>query len=60
MKENDRYCKGCIYRVRVGNEPCCNYILATKQRRPRPAGKGCTVKDTDGQKRRVGLVEATT
>lgn len=37
-------CKGCIYLGAAGNYPVCNYLLATKQRRPCPAGAGCTVK----------------
>lgn len=61
MKKNNRFCKGCIYHGRIsGGETCCNYYLATKQRRPCKAGKGCTAKTTRGEKRRVELVEATT
>lgn len=41
----DAYCAGCIYGG--GNNEhvkACSYLLVTGQRRPCPAGKGCTVR----------------
>ena len=40
------YCDDCVYGgVITGLKTrCCNYFLATGQRRPCPPGEGCTVK----------------
>lgn len=43
--END-YCSDCFYGVYLPSvkEFCCRYYLMTNERRPCPAGDGCTVK----------------
>lgn len=43
----------CIYNVWCDtNLRCCDYYLTTGNRRPCPAGKGCTVYVSTGQKKR--------
>ena len=39
-----RNCIDCWYRTRFGVDFACGYLLKTGQRRPCPAGDGCTVK----------------
>ena len=46
------YCRGCIHLTTVADWPCCNYLINTDQRRPCPAGDGCTVKETKKRKRK--------
>lgn len=47
----DSYCDGCIFKgILQSDLRVCNYFLATKIRRPCPAGKGCTVKQTGKKK----------
>lgn len=40
------YCDGCRFRYMIGGTfvRCCNYYFVTNQRRPCPAGDGCTVR----------------
>lgn len=40
------YCDGCSFRYMIGGAfvRCCNYYFVTNQRRPCPAGDGCTVR----------------
>ena len=49
-KTVDSFCRGCIYLASVScaetRNRACDYIGATDQRRPCPAGKGCTVRKT--------------
>ena len=49
----DSYCRGCKYLMYVScpntKQKACDYIGATKKRRPCPAGKGCTVRETGRQ-----------
>ena len=43
------YCRRCIYLARINGQrsyKLCQYILMTGQRRPCPAGTGCTVRKT--------------
>ena len=49
-----KYCDNCVYSSGITglNMRCCNYYLATGQRRPCPPGKGCTVKVGREVKRR--------
>lgn len=43
VKTVDRYCAGCIYRVRITDSMFfCSYIFRTGKARGCPAGKGCT------------------
>jgi hypothetical protein len=43
----DRFCNGCIYNGYFdGRHTICEYYLVTNERRPCPAGTGCTVKKT--------------
>lgn len=50
----DSFCRPCIY---AGRNQCtkapgtCDYYLLTGKRRPCPAGKGCTVRDTSKKAR---------
>ena len=45
VKTVDRYCKGCIYHVRITDTMYfCAYIFRTGKQRGCPAGKGCTEK----------------
>lgn len=37
-------CATCFYHGKCGGMICCNFFLMTGQRRPCPAGEGCTVK----------------
>lgn len=48
------YCDNCVYSGSLTglNTRCCNYLLATNQRRPCPPGPGCTVKVSREVKRR--------
>ena len=48
------YCDNCVYSSLLNglNTRCCNYFLATGQRRPCPPGEGCTVKVGREVKRR--------
>lgn len=47
------YCEGCIYRKTFsGWLEYCDYMCMTDQRRPCPAGDGCTVKTTRRGRRR--------
>lgn len=48
------YCDNCVYSSALTaiSTRCCNYFLATNQRRPCPAGEGCTVKVSREVKRR--------
>lgn len=40
-----KYCDGCHYRkIFHGAFPYCDYLLMTGERRPCPAGDGCTVR----------------
>ena len=57
MNKNIKYCGKCIYRRKInGHTSTCDYFLLTKTRRPCPAGKGCTVKNTTGGRTRVNPV----
>ncbi len=41
----DGYCKDCVYFSMVYNDlKYCTYFFYTDERRPCPAGTGCTVK----------------
>lgn len=53
----DRYCKGCVYNQHGASDKItlCTYYLDTDNRRPCPAGEGCTVKSTGKKK---GMWEA--
>lgn len=44
----DHYCIGCLYNIITCGGTCsiCTYYLDTGNRRPCPAGTGCTVKQT--------------
>ncbi len=47
MKESvcDKFCEDCIYRSCLTDYlKYCTYFFTTEQRRPCPAGTGCTVK----------------
>lgn len=50
IKTVDSSCRGCMYLTTVSctetKNRACDYIGATDQRRPCPAGKGCTVRKT--------------
>lgn len=48
------YCDNCVYSCVLNGlaTRCCNYFLATGQRRPCPPGEGCTVKVGREVKRR--------
>lgn len=39
------YCQGCIYLGGQKGINYCNYFIDTHQRRPCPAGDGCTVRE---------------
>lgn len=47
----DKFCNGCVF-LGYGNgeTKLCEYLLRTDQRRPCPAGTGCTVKQTGKKK----------
>ena len=47
-------CDNCVYSGSIHGSylRCCNYFLATNQRRPCPPGEGCTVKVGREVKRR--------
>lgn len=52
----DANCGGCIHLTEVcwgGLSMACYYRINTGQRRPCPAGKGCTVKETGERKQRL-------
>lgn len=36
-----RRCSNCGYLGKLGVDPCCDYILINKRRRPCPGGDGC-------------------
>lgn len=45
----DQHCKGCVYFYEYGETSglkVCEYMFQTGNRRPCPAGKGCTVRAT--------------
>ena len=44
----DRFCKGCVYNGYFNSRELsiCEYYFVTNERRPCPAGTGCTVKKT--------------
>jgi hypothetical protein len=44
----DSFCKGCVYNQHGASDriTLCTYYLDTDNRRPCPAGEGCTVKRT--------------
>jgi hypothetical protein len=48
----DSFCKGCIYNGYGVSDTVtiCTYFLTTDNRRPCPAGSGCTVKQTGRKK----------
>lgn len=53
-KTCDKYCHDCFF-YGGQSEPAltCNYLLMRGKRRPCPPGKGCTVKERRGKKRRT-------
>lgn len=54
----DSYCDGCVFLGYAnGGLKLCEYLLRTNRRRPCPAGKGCTVKQT-GKKKSTWRYEA--
>jgi predicted nucleic acid-binding Zn ribbon protein len=47
----DRFCDGCVFMAWAnGNLRVCEYFFCTGQRRPCPAGTGCTVKQKGKKK----------
>lgn len=47
----DRFCDGCVFLAWANsNTRVCEYFVRTGQRRPCPAGTGCTVKSTGKKK----------
>ena len=51
-KQHDPWCSKCIYYGR--NTRTCDYILVEDQRRPCPAGAGCTARRTSKKVSKVG------
>lgn len=52
----DAHCGGCIHLTEVcwgGLSMACYYRINTGKKRPCPAGKGCTVKETGERKQRL-------
>jgi predicted nucleic acid-binding Zn ribbon protein len=47
----DRFCDGCVFlALATGDLRVCEYFFCTRERRPCPAGTGCTVKKTGKKK----------